>query len=215
MRIDLKWGHRLPSNYRIKRIFRPIIFKIAKSFARAGFTPNQVTLLGLSFSVFAFVAISFDIPVLYGILVFASGLLDGVDGALAKITGSASPKGGFLDSLTDRYSDFILIFGFLFWKGHSNFYFSLPFNLWVVISLVGFIMVSYTRSKGESYDLDLDRGIAGRSERLFILSVFSILYLFDTEFPIYGLIVAGILANLTAIYRIAIALKNLHRNYNK
>jgi phosphatidylglycerophosphate synthase len=187
---------------------------MAKGFAYAGFTPNQVTILGLVFSLFAFVAIALDIPVLYGILVFVSGLLDGVDGALAKIKGSASPRGGFLDSLTDRYSDFILIFGFLFWKGHSNFYFSIPFYLWVVISMVGFIMVSYTRSKGESYDLDLDRGIAGRSERLFILSVFSILYLFDTEFPVYGLIVAGLLANLTAIYRVVIALKNLRRNHN-
>lgn len=187
---------------------------MAKSFARAGFTPNQVTILGLVFSLFAFFAISFDIPVLYGILVFVAGLLDGVDGALAKITGSASPKGGFLDSLTDRYSDFILIFGFLFWKGHSNFYFSIPFNWWVVMSLAGFIMVSYTRSKGEFYDLDLDRGIAGRSERLFILFMFSILYLYDIDFPVYGLIAAGILANLTAIYRIAIALKNLRRNQN-
>nr|MDO8080537.1 CDP-alcohol phosphatidyltransferase family protein [Candidatus Freyarchaeota archaeon] len=205
----------MPSNYRIRRIFRPMVLKMAKGFASAGFTPNQVTILGLSFSLFAFFAISLDFPVLYGVLVFVSGLLDGVDGALAKITGLASPKGGFLDSLTDRYSDFILILGFLFWRGHSNFYFLLPFNLWVVISLVGFIMVSYTRSRGESYGLGLDRGIAGRSERLFILSVFSILYLFDTEFPIYGLIVAGILANLTAIYRIAIALKNLRRNHKK
>ncbi|WXG40799.1 MAG: CDP-alcohol phosphatidyltransferase family protein [Candidatus Freyarchaeum deiterrae] len=204
----------MPSNYRIKRIFKPVIIKMAKSFARAGFTPNQVTILGLVFSLFAFFAISFDIPVLYGILVFVAGLLDGVDGALAKITGSASPKGGFLDSLTDRYSDFILIFGFLFWKGHSNFYFSIPFNWWVVMSLAGFIMVSYTRSKGEFYDLDLDRGIAGRSERLFILFMFSILYLYDIDFPVYGLIAAGILANLTAIYRIAIALKNLRRNQN-
>lgn len=85
----------MPSNYRIKRIFKPVIIKMAKSFARAGFTPNQVTILGLVFSLFAFFAISFDIPVLYGILVFVAGLLDGVDGALAKITGSASPKGGF------------------------------------------------------------------------------------------------------------------------
>lgn len=82
------------------------------------------------------------------------------------------------------------------------------------MSLAGFIMVSYTRSKGEFYDLDLDRGIAGRSERLFILFMFSILYLYDIDFPVYGLIAAGILANLTAIYRIAIALKNLRRNQN-
>lgn len=188
---------------------------MAKGFARLGFTPNQVTILGLIFSLFALVAISLNFPVIYGILVFVSGLLDGVDGALAKITDQASPKGGFLDSIIDRYSDFILVLGFLFWQGHSNFYFLLPFNLWVVISLVGFIMVSYTRSRGESYGLDLDRGIAGRSERLLILSVFSILHLFDTKFPIYGLIVAGILANLTAIYRILIALKSLRENRKK
>jgi phosphatidylglycerophosphate synthase len=205
----------LPSKYRIRRFFRPIVLLIAKGFERVGFTPNQVTFLGLIFSLLAFVAISLDLPVLYGVLVFFSGLLDGVDGALAKITDQTSPKGGLLDSLSDRYSDFILILGFSFWRGHSNFYFLLPFNLWVIISLVGFIMVSYTRSLGELNALDLDRGIAGRSERLFILSVCSILYPFNAAFPIYGLIVAGILANLTAIYRIAIALRNLRVNYKK
>ncbi|MEM3526351.1 MAG: CDP-alcohol phosphatidyltransferase family protein [Candidatus Jordarchaeaceae archaeon] len=199
----------MPSKYRIRRIFRPVVFKMAKAFERIGFTPNQVTILGLIFSLFAFVAISLGFPILYGVLVFISGLLDGVDGALSKITGQASSRGGFLDSITDRYSDFVLLLGFLFWEEGSNFKFLLPFNLWVVVSLVGFIMVSYTRSRGESYCLDLDIGIAGRSERLFILSVFSILHLFNTAFPIYGLVVAGILANLTAIYRIAVALKNL------
>jgi phosphatidylglycerophosphate synthase len=209
----VKWGHRfLPSKYRIRRVFRPLVLKIAGLFARVGFTPNQVTILAISFSLFAFIAIYLDLPVLYGVLVFVSGLLDGVDGALAKITDSASLKGGFLDSVTDRYSDFIIILGFLFWEGSSNFYFLFPFNLWVIISIIGFIMVSYTRSRGESHGLDLDRGIAGRSERLFIISLSSILYLFDNEFPIYGLILAGILANLTAFYRIAIALKNLRRN---
>lgn len=205
----------MPSKYRIRRIFKPIVLKIAKGFERVGFTPNQVTLLGLIFSLLAFVAITLGFPVLYGVLVFVSGLLDGVDGSLAKIKDQTSPRGGLLDSLSDRYSDFILILGFLFWRGHSNFYFLLPFNLWVIISLVGFIMVSYTRSKGELNGLDLDRGIAGRSERLFILSVFSVLYPFDIAFPIYGMIIAGILANLTSIYRIAIALQNLRRNYKK
>lgn len=209
----LSGGMALPSKYRLRRIFRPVVLKIAKSFARIGFTPNQVTILALSFSLLAFVAIYLDFPILYGVLVFVSGLLDGVDGALAKITDSASPRGGFLDSITDRYSDLIIILGFLFWEESSNFYFLFPFNLWVVISIIGFIMVSYTRSRGESYGLNLDRGIAGRSERLFILSLCSILYLFDNEFPIYGLIIVGVLANLTAFYRILIALKNL-RNYN-
>lgn len=187
---------------------------MAKIFARIGFTPNQVTLLTLSFSFFAFIAIYLDFPVLYGVLVFVSGLLDGVDGALAKITDSASSRGAFLDSIIDRYSDLIIILGFLFWEESANFYFLFPFPLWVVISITGFIMVSYTRSRGESYSLDLDRGIAGRSERLFLLSVSSILYLFYNELPIYGLIITGVLANLTAIYRISIALKNLRRNYN-
>ena len=202
----------MPSKYRIRRIFKPIIYKIAKGFASAGLTPNQVTILALGLSLLASITISYGFPILYGVLVFITGLLDGVDGALAKITRSASPRGGILDSLSDRYSDFILILGFLFWGEAANFYFLVPLNLWVIISLAGFIMVSYTRSKGEVYNLDLDRGVAGRSERLFILFVFSILYPLDTRLPIYGLIITGILANFTAFYRIAVALKNLHRS---
>ncbi|MGQ9721263.1 MAG: CDP-alcohol phosphatidyltransferase family protein [Candidatus Jordarchaeum sp.] len=204
----------MPSKYRIRRIFRPIVLKMAKIFVRLGFSPNQVTILTLCFSLFAFFAIYFDLPVLYGVFVFVSGLLDGVDGTLAKITESASAKGGFLDSIIDRYSDFIILLGFLFWKGYTNFYLLLPLPLWVIISIIGFIMVSYTRSRGELIGIDLDIGIAGRSERLFIISVSSILYLFDGKFPIYGLILAGVLANITALYRFTIALKNLRGNYN-
>jgi len=201
----------LPSRYRIRRVFRPLVLRLARAFAKIGFTPNQVTILALILSVSAFFTLSLGFPVLYGVLVFSSGLLDGVDGALAKITGSASSKGGFLDSLTDRYSDVVVLLGFLFWDDASSFYFLLPFNLWVVISVAGFLMVSYVRSKGESYGLDLDRGIAARSERLLIISLSSILYLVDGEFPMYGLIFAGILANLTALYRVAIAVRDLRR----
>ncbi|MHA1605274.1 MAG: CDP-alcohol phosphatidyltransferase family protein [Candidatus Freyarchaeota archaeon] len=201
----------LPSRYRIRRIFRPLVLRLARAFAKIGFTPNQVTILALILSVSAFFTLSLGFPVLYGVLVFSSGLLDGVDGALAKITGSPSSKGGFLDSLTDRYSDVVVLLGFLFWGDASSFHFLLPFNLWVVISVVGFLMVSSVRSVGESYGLDLDRGIAARSERLLIISLFSILYLVDGEFPMYGLILAGILANLTALYRVAIAVRDLRR----
>jgi archaetidylinositol phosphate synthase len=72
------------------------------------------------------------------------------------------------------------------------------------MSIIGSLMVSYTRAKSEAIGVkNSDIGIAARSERLLILSVTGVLGLVDEYIMIYGLIVTAVLANVTALQRIA------------
>ena len=50
---------------------------------------------------------------LAGLLAGASQILDGVDGQYARLTGTESSAGAFLDSVLDRYSDGFLVLGLI------------------------------------------------------------------------------------------------------
>jgi len=192
------------SKYRVRRFFRPAVYRAASICARAGLNPNHVTLASLFTSIIASFLLALGLPVLYGLLVFVSGFLDGVDGALARLTNRVTPRGGLLDSISDRYSDIALLFGFAFWRESEGFIFIFPVKVWVTLAVAGFIMVSYVRARGEAVGVPLDVGFAARSERLLILSVSSLLYPLSWQAPLLGLILCCIASHLTAAYRFAV-----------
>lgn len=84
---------------------------VGRIVARTGLTPNAVTWISLilagSNAVFF---IWHQSLIAYGLMVAVVELLDNVDGAVARVTGSSSKRGAYLDATTDRYKDvFILI----------------------------------------------------------------------------------------------------------
>ena len=203
------------SKYRVRRLFKPLVLKIAKLFVKMNISANIISLLGFivcitASAVFAFLDFWF-ISILFGSLVFIAGLLDGVDGAVARLTNTASPFGGLLDSVSDRFADTFLYLGFFkyyYFQNilQTNFYnwlndlivLSIPIYIWVALAIIGTISVSYSRTLAEKYikDYNCDIGLAGRSERLFILAIASWCLI-----PCLGLVVLTIISFLTAIYR--------------
>ncbi len=201
------------SKFRVRRVFRPAVCYTASLLAKAGVKPNHVTLASLALALMASVSLSQGFPVLYGLLLFTSGFLDGVDGALARLTGEATPQGGLLDSLCDRYSDIIALSGFLFWKEGGYFKFVVPVWFWVTLAIAGFLMVSYVRVKGEALGVSLDVGFAARSERLLILSASSLLYPLLSQAPVIGLALTCVASHLTATYRFLVGAVKLKSNF--
>ncbi|MBS7288415.1 MAG: CDP-alcohol phosphatidyltransferase family protein [Candidatus Freyarchaeota archaeon] len=191
------------SRYRVRRVFRPAVYWVASLCARIGLSPNQVTLASLVAAIIASLFLALGFPTVYGLLVFLSGFLDGVDGALARITGRATPQGGLLDSVSDRYSDVAVLVGFAFWREAENFNFLFPVRVWVAFAVAGFLMVSYIRARGEAAGVQLDVGFAARSERLLMLSVSSLLYPFFRQAPLLGLVLSCAASHATAAYRFA------------
>ena len=82
------------------QLLRPTLNAAARGLARAGLHADHVTLLGFAVGIGAAVAIAFEQFVPGLLLMLASRLCDGIDGALARLT-APTDRGGFLDITLD------------------------------------------------------------------------------------------------------------------
>lgn len=187
----------MPSRFRVRYIFKWLVSATARPLARAGARPNTITYFSLLLAFAAALALNLSgSALLFGIMVFLTGLFDGVDGAVARERNVASDVGAFTDSVVDKISE-VMILGGIAVEYSAATVFDLPVSWWVIVAIMSWMLTSYTRSRAESLGVqDLDIGLGGRSERLFILVVFSVL-----DFLLLGLIAVGIIGVLTAGYR--------------
>ena len=183
----------------INRKFSRPLARFLASHTKA--SPNQVTVLSFAVAVLSGLAFFSFQPILGGILAQLSSILDGVDGDLAFLTNKISTFGGFLDSVLDRYGDFLILGGMLYYTFTAKEFFT--FNVLVgIAAIIGSLMVSYSRTRAESdLDLTFKEGFAGyaanRDVRLFIIMLGGILnQVFIT------LLILAVLTNLTVLTRI-------------
>jgi archaetidylinositol phosphate synthase len=188
----------LPSSIRVRGIFKGIILLIARPLARSGVSPDSVTFISLLFAFFAFLSLPLThSALLYGVLVFATGLLDGVDGAVARLTNTSSSSGALSDSVIDKVSEMLVLSAIALEYQNSSFL-GLDVSIWVLLAVFGWLMTSYTRARAETLGADdLDIGLGGRSERLLVLVIFSIF-----GFLLWGLVVVTFIGLGTAAYRL-------------
>ena len=84
-------------------LLRPVVALLLQ----AGITANQLTLGGLIAAVIAGALVASGQTIAAGLVLLLSGMLDALDGELARHSGSATPYGAFLDSVADHYGDFL------------------------------------------------------------------------------------------------------------
>ncbi len=192
----------MPSRYRLRRVFGPLVRSVARGFIALGVPPNAITVLGALMAILAAtVLLLWQCYPVYGVLVFVTGLLDGVDGEVARRAGRASASGGFLDSVLDRLGDIVLLLPFLFLPNPLPCLG--PAWMWVFAAITGCVLASYMRSRAIGAGVsDTDLGLGGRSERLSILFVASLLVLLDYRIPYLGLVLFTLLAHATVLYRL-------------
>ena len=75
---------------------------IGLAFARVGFSPNALTVIGFLIACVAAIAAGAQLWFLAGVLVIFGGIFDMFDGMVARATGKASKAGAFLVSVLDR-----------------------------------------------------------------------------------------------------------------
>lgn len=140
--------------------------------ARAGVTPDALTVLGLSMCAAGAVAVYFEYrnEILWfwtgAFLFWAGSLLDILDGALARESGMGTPFGSFLDSTTDRLGEAFMLgaIGFVFARDGNEVALGAVFA-----AMAGSFLVSYTRARAEALSLKGDIGIGSRAERVFVI----------------------------------------------
>jgi len=183
----------------LKKQFEKAVAAAIKPLGRLGVTPNQVTVLGLAGAlVSAWLYANWDgnrLYLVYGALtILLSGFLDAIDGVLARGTGRASRFGGFLDSVTDRYSDALILSGIT--VGGLC---SLPAGL---LALMGSLMVSYTRCRAEAEGVEMAGvGFFERAERMTFLAACSFAAYRWLHALDYGVMALAVLAHVTVAQR--------------
>jgi len=171
----------------------------AKMLHNLGLNPNQVSILGIAFAVLSALTywqwkLNSLLLILAPLLMLASGLLDALDGALARLYGEATNFGGFFDSLLDRYADAVIICGIILG--------GLTDVTWGLAALMGSLLVSYARARAEAAGVKMESvGLAERAERLVLLALASFLSFFWLEALGWGVLVLAILTNLTVVQR--------------
>ena len=101
-------------------------------------------------------------------LLVLTALPDVLDGAVAKASGTASPRGAFFDSVADRFTDALLLIGVAWYLSNTQ-----PGRVALLpMAVLGASMlISYERAKAEALGYDAKGGLMERAERMVALGL--------------------------------------------
>jgi CDP-diacylglycerol--glycerol-3-phosphate 3-phosphatidyltransferase len=151
---------------KVAKVLAPLVARLA----RAGVTPDMVTITGTLGSVAAAAFLIGTGHLFWGAFaVTLLVLLDLLDGALARARGGGSLFGAVLDSTGDRASDAAIFAALAWWFSGSG-----DNRLLVLLALVCLVLgvlTSYVKARAEGVGLSADVGIVERTERLILVLV--------------------------------------------
>ena len=165
--------------------------------------PNYLTFIGLGINIWATVLFAKGMFFWAGLVVLLAGVFDMLDGAVARVTQKVTKFGAFLDSVIDRYSDMLMLFGLLIWYAKIDQIFYMGLTGMVI---VGSVMTSYTRARAESLIPACKVGFLERAERIVMLVIGAL-----TDRMAVVLWIMAILTNWTVFQRIWYTWKETQR----
>lgn len=135
---------------KVRGLVRAAMTVVARVLDRATngrLTPNMVTLTGLAGHVFIAWLIATRHPIWAAGLLIMFGLLDALDGALARVQKRTSASGMLLDSITDRLKEVLLYIGIAYFFVVIEH----PFvAVWAVAACGASVLVSYVNAWAEA-----------------------------------------------------------------
>ncbi len=174
---------------------------VGSKLGKYGVKPNMITTISLMVSFLAAYAYVSKSPVIGAVGLGAAGLIDTLDGAVARATGSATRFGTVYDHVLDRYAEFAVLLGiglggFVYWP-------------WVIFGLFGIVMASYTRAKAESVGglSSCTVGVAERQEKIILLLIGSLLQPFFSLALTMAVVAVGVVSHVTVVQRLHYTLK--------
>ena len=185
---------------RWRALYEKYSIPFGKASLRLGLTPNFWTLFSLLSGALAGLAIGLG-SIGWGLaMIIVMNVTDMLDGATARAGNSGTPAGMILDHVCDRYGEFFLFAGYMLggWISPGL----------ALFAASGVIMASYVRAKAESTGLvkSCTVGLAGRQEKLILMMVGLICFMFN--FMVAGQIfifLAGLISHITAVQRLLFA----------
>jgi CDP-diacylglycerol--glycerol-3-phosphate 3-phosphatidyltransferase len=179
---------------RVRQWSQGILDPIADLLAKTGVSPNVVTFIGFLLMVLVGVVISQGYLLAAGILLILAAVFDAFDGALARKLDRVTRFGAFFDSTLDRFSEAAVFLGILIYFQNQG---AGTEVILAYLAIIGSLMVSYTRARGEGLGISIRGGLLSRLERMVIVMIGLIL----SQLTIALWILAP-LTNFTAVQRI-------------
>jgi CDP-diacylglycerol--glycerol-3-phosphate 3-phosphatidyltransferase len=181
-------------SFSYKETFRQLIRPLARVLSSIRVRPDALTIAGWVLSVCAATLFALGYTKTAGAVVLFAGLVDALDGAVARESNLMSSFGAFLDSTLDRLSESAIFVGIVFFYASS----SMPYEALLAGVAMSFsLMTSYTRARAEGLGFECEVGLLERAGRVVILSLFSL-----TGFLIAGVGLVAVGALVTTAQRI-------------
>jgi CDP-diacylglycerol--glycerol-3-phosphate 3-phosphatidyltransferase len=158
---------------RVKDGFVKLISPLARLLIKGGVHPNAITTVGTLLVIVSGVAFGVGAIRWAGLLLLLSGILDLLDGQVARQGGKSTTFGAFYDSTLDRIGEGAVFSGLIFYFLSGP----LPSVLKPravaagLVALVASFLVSYTRARAEALGVENKVGIAPRAERILLLGL--------------------------------------------
>ncbi|MCI6666648.1 CDP-alcohol phosphatidyltransferase family protein [Romboutsia timonensis] len=178
-----------------RKYVNPIIELGAKFLLKLKLTPNNVTILALLLGIATSIFLYFDMQIIAVILLWVSGYLDAVDGAMARRTNSSSSFGTLLDIVSDRIVEvsIVLVLGLKFVDVRYNL---IVLTVCILMSMTIFLTVGALSEKKGVKSFYYQAGVAERSEGFIFFSLMILI-------PSY----LGIITNIFSILIIITAIQ--------
>jgi len=173
---------------------------VGTNIRRAGITADHLTASGVVLAAAASVAIANGALRAGLLLLVLCALPDLLDGAVAKASGTAGPRGAFFDSVMDRITDALLLGGVAWHLSTVN---GGRIAVLPLAVLAASMLISYERARAESLGFDARGGLMERAERIIALGI---ALLFDSILipVLWGMLV---LTLITAVQRFVMVWK--------
>jgi CDP-diacylglycerol--glycerol-3-phosphate 3-phosphatidyltransferase len=147
--------------------FTDLVSPVSEWLIRRRVRPNTITSTSAIVVIGAGAAFGLDMPRLGAAWLLVSGLLDILDGQVARGAGMVSKFGAFFDSTLDRIGEAILFAGIaIYFQTAASKFAPVLGVVLTLATLTGSFLVSYTRARAEGLDLECRVGLAQRPERI-------------------------------------------------
>ncbi|MCF8083305.1 MAG: CDP-alcohol phosphatidyltransferase family protein [Deltaproteobacteria bacterium] len=171
-----------------------VLSKVAPILHQHHITPSVLTLTGLAVNFIGATFYYHGFMVIGGWVILFAGLFDMLDGVVARAGNRATPWGGFMDSVVDRYSDFVIFGGVLAYFAANA---DVLMTVLTAVVICGVFLISYVRARAELVIAKCDVGLMERPERIILLAAGSIF-----GFLHAALWILAVTTHITALYRI-------------
>jgi phosphatidylinositol phosphate synthase len=163
----------------VERVFYAVTRPMVDGLIRWGILPNTITTVGTLLVIASAVAFGAARPRLGGLLYLVSGIVDTLDGAVARARGRVTKFGAFYDSTLDRVGDGATFMGiavyYLLAVPETVAYRELAIMI-SMVAIIASLIVSYARARAEGLGIDCKVGLVQRAERIVGLGVPTVLF---------------------------------------